>query len=50
MDPKTRCLLRVDIDNYLEADRIFGLLMGSQVDPRRRFIIDRALKVRNLDV
>ena len=52
MDPENRKLLRVkmDDDNIVEADRIFTILMGDVVEPRRRFIEDNALSVRNLDV
>ncbi len=52
MDPATRKLLRVKMDeeNQVEADRIFTILMGDIVEPRRRFIEDNALSVRNLDV
>lgn len=52
MDPARRRLLRVQLndDNSLEADRIFTILMGDIVEPRRQFIEDNALNVRNLDV
>lgn len=52
MDPATRQLLRVrlDEDNHLEADRMLDTLMGDVVEPRKRFIEDNALNVRNLDV
>ena len=52
MDPETRKLLRVQLneDNLVEADRMFTILMGDIVEPRRRFIEDNALNVRNLDV
>jgi DNA gyrase subunit B len=52
MDPDTRQLLRVrlDEDNHLEADRMLDTLMGDVVEPRKRFIEDNALNVRNLDV
>jgi len=52
MDPTCRKLLRVklDEDNQVEADRIFTILMGDVVEPRRRFIEDNALSVRNLDI
>ena len=52
MDPDTRQLLRVrlDDDNALEADRMLDTLMGDVVEPRKRFIEDNALNVRNLDV
>jgi DNA gyrase subunit B len=52
MDPTTRQFLRVrlDEDNMVEADRMFDVLMGDVVEPRKRFIEDNALNVRNLDV
>lgn len=52
MDPATRQLLRVRLDeeNALEADKMFDVLMGDIVEPRKRFIEDNALNVRNLDV
>ncbi len=52
MDPERRKLLRVALneDNVVEADRIFTVLMGDVVEPRRQFIEDNALNVRNLDV
>jgi DNA gyrase subunit B len=52
MDPATRKLLRVQLneDNLVEADRMFTILMGDVVEPRRQFIEDNALNVRNLDV
>jgi len=42
MNPAKRILLKVEITNLLEADRVFGLLMGEQVEPRRRFIEEKA--------
>ena len=50
MDPDTRTLLRVDIEDLFEANEIFTILMGGQVEPRRKFIEDNALNVKNLDV
>lgn len=50
MDPTTRKLLRVDLSDAVEAETMFTRLMGSEVEPRRRFIEDNALNVRNLDV
>ena len=50
MNPETRQMLQVTIDDAEEADRMFDILMGSDVEPRRRFIQANALNVRNLDV
>jgi DNA gyrase subunit B len=52
MDPTCRKLLRVkmDEDNAVEADKMFTILMGDAVEPRRQYIEDHALNVRNLDV
>ena len=50
MDPERRILRRVRIDEAAEADRIFRILMGDQVEPRRNFIEQHALEVQNLDV
>ncbi|MGK2859573.1 MAG: DNA topoisomerase (ATP-hydrolyzing) subunit B [Thermoanaerobaculia bacterium] len=50
MDPTKRHLLQVRIDDENEADNVFTLLMGDQVEPRRDFIEKNALNVRNLDV
>ncbi len=50
MDPAQRTLLQVTIEDAAEADRIFDMLMGSSVPPRKRFIQTHAKNVRNLDV
>ncbi|MFL6519391.1 MAG: DNA topoisomerase (ATP-hydrolyzing) subunit B [Chthoniobacterales bacterium] len=52
MDPEKRKLLKVDLndDNAVDADKMFTILMGDVVEPRRQFIEDNALNVRNLDV
>ncbi len=50
MNPNTRTLLQVKIDDAIETDQIFTILMGDKVDPRRKFIEDNALNVKNLDI
>ncbi len=50
MDPEKRTLLQVRIEDVVETDAIFTVLMGDQVEPRRKFIEDNALDVKNLDV
>jgi len=50
MNPENRKLLRIDMTNVVEAEEMFTKLMGDEVEPRRQFIEDNALNVRNLDV
>ena len=50
MNPEHRRLLRVTWDAASEAERLFGILMGEEVEPRRKYIEDHALEVKNLDV
>ena len=50
MDPETRTLFKVTLEDAVEADRIFTILMGEQVEPRRQFIETHALEVSNLDI
>ena len=50
MDPGVRTIRQVTLEDAVEAEEIFTVLMGEEVEPRRKFIEDNALDVRNLDV
>ncbi len=50
MDPERRILFQVHVEDAVEADRVFSMLMGEQVEPRREFIQDNATYVSNLDI
>jgi DNA gyrase subunit B len=50
MNPNRRKLLRIDLTDAVEAEEMFTKLMGEEVEPRRQFIEDNALNVRNLDI
>jgi DNA gyrase subunit B len=50
MNPETRILLQVKVEDAIETDRLFSLLMGDEVEPRREFIETHALDVKELDI
>ena len=50
MNPKNRTLIQVTLDDAIEADSVFRMLMGDDVEPRREFIEENAVFVENLDI
>jgi len=50
LDPNTCVMLQVRLDDAVQTDQIFTILMGDQVEPRRQFIEQNALNVKNLDI
>ena len=50
MNPDTRILVKVTMEDAMKADEIFTLLMGDEIEPRRKFIEENAKYVKNLDI
>ncbi len=50
MDPETRTIMQVKLEDVIAAEEMFTTLMGEQVEPRKKFIEDNALDVKNLDI